>query len=323
MISAKYKKVYILGSGFSKSVSSKMPILSELSDSLMQLDDISSFPELTGFIKNVASLAGQNKDLTSIEKLSSIILSKGLFYNAGEKVYFSILKHQLLRWIFEQIEVDAPQVDSEKREGLVRFFKKCSSDTDPSLVISFNYDLLIERLLLNSDVSGWQTDYLVRLNQYVDSPLIKSGQAPKLDYLKLHGSFNWFVAPGANRTDLSNVYLVEENTPSKDLIHYRDIPVYIPMAYVKKEFFEGSLYNILWNMARRYLDQAEEVVFIGYGFPPTDIDNLFFFLNYKEKISEIVILDDTTYSKLNRLDSLFPKSSIINKDANEYIFESL
>ena len=323
MIPVKYKKVYVLGSGFSKSVSSKMPILTELSDSLMDLDEMSNFPELTGFIKNVTSLAGSNKDVTSIEQLSSIILSKGLFYNAGEKVYYAILKHQLLRWIFEQIEVDAPQVDSEKRNSLIRFFNACSSDKSPSLVISFNYDLLVERLLHNSEMLNWQTDYMVKLNQYLDYPIMQSSQWQRLNYLKLHGSFNWFVAPGANRTDLSNVYLVEEDKPSKDLIHHRDIPVYIPMAYVKKEFFEGSLYNILWNMARRYLDQADEVVFIGYSFPKTDIDNLYFFLNYQQKISEIVILEDESSIKLKRLESLFPHSNVINMDAYDYIVKNL
>ena len=300
-----------------------MPILRELSATLMELNDMENFPELSGFIKNVAHLAGKNKDVTSIEQLSSIILSKGLFYNAGEKVYYSILRHQLLRWMFEQIEVDGPQVDREKKEGLVRFFKECSSKASPSLIISFNYDLLIERLLLSSGIPGWQSDYLIRLNKYIDQPVSISANNLHLDYLKLHGSFNWFVAPGANRTDLSNVYLVEENTPSKSLIHYKDIPVYIPMAYVKKEFFEGSLYNILWNIARRYLEQAGEIEFIGYGFPKTDIDNLFFFLNYQDKISTIVNLEDENSVKTRRLASLFPKSSIVNRDAYEHIVEHL
>jgi hypothetical protein len=115
---------------------------------------------------------------------------------------------------------------------------------------------------------------------------------------------------------------VEEKDPSRYLIHNKDIPVYIPMAFAKTEFFVGSLYNVLWNIGRRCLEETDEIIFIGYGFPQTDIDNLYFFLNFKSKITDIVVMERSNSSKLQRLQGLFPASRIINQDAYEYILEN-
>lgn len=326
MKSNKYKRVYILGSGFSKSVSQTMPTLNDLTQELLLIDDKKNYYELSNFIQNLIALSEANPEVSTIEKITSIIISKGLFYNTEERIYYNTLKHQLLRWIFERIEADSPEVDPDKREALITFFKNNSTsisqetNKDLSLILSFNYDLLLERLLLQTGDSGWLFDYIINLNSYKGIQKTEAGDDHLVfEYLKLHGSLNWFTAPGADRNDLSNVYLVDENDPSRRLIHNRDIPVYIPMAFAKTEFFIGSLYNILWNIGRRCLEETDEIIFIGYGFPLTDIDNLYFFLNFKSKITDIVILEKENSPKIKRLEKLFKHSQIINQDAFDYI----
>lgn len=330
MIAQKYKRVFILGSGFSKSVSSTMPTLKELTLDLIKINDKANFYELTGFIRETLALANNDNEITTIENISSVILSKGLFYNTEEKIYYDILKHQLLRWIFERIEAHTPEVDPDKQVQLSRFFEERSAiygevpSDELSLFITFNYDLLLERLLLNCKKQDWAFDYIIRLNKYLSSKRTLQADMNKIsfEYLKLHGSLNWFTAPGADRNDLSNVYLMEEKDPAKQLIHLKDIPVYIPMAFAKSEFFVGSLYNILWNITRRCLENTDEINFIGYGFPQTDMDNLFFFLRYKNKIKDIVIKETENSFKISRLKKLFPQSRVINRDAFEYIQEN-
>ncbi|HPE56345.1 MAG TPA: SIR2 family protein [Bacteroidales bacterium] len=326
MLSQKYKQVFILGSGFSKSVSSIMPTLKELTEDLKQLKDKTNFNELSGFISETLSVTNNLDEVNTIENISSVILSKGLFYNNEEKIYYDILRHQLMRWIFERIEATFPEVDDGKKEQLIRFFKQHSFTAgekppeEPALFITFNYDLLLERLLQSDNINNWYFDYIIRLNHYGTKKQKKiQEQNQVFEYLKLHGSLNWFTAPGADRNDLSNVYLIEDQDPSKQLIHLKDIPVYIPMAFAKSEFFIGSLYNVLWNIARRCLEEAEEINFIGYGFPQTDMDNLFFFLRYKSKIKNIVIQEPDESYKIKRLKKLFPASNIINRDAFEFI----
>lgn len=329
MKSIKYDKIYILGSGFSKSVSQTMPTLKELTQELLLINDKKNYYELSNFIHNLLELSEKNDEVTTIEKITSIIISKGLFYNTEERIYYHTLKHQLLRWIFERIEADSPEVDEDKRADLIRFFEGCSirenkmQGEDLSLILSFNYDLLLERLLSHSNAGTWLFDYIINLNTYLGMQPLPQGKGRQVfEYLKLHGSLNWFTAPGADRNDLSNVYLVDEKDPSRHLIHNKDIPVYIPMAFAKTEFFIGSLYNVLWNICRRCLEETNEIIFIGYGFPQTDIDNLYFFLNFKAKISDIVVLEKSNSWKLRRLQELFPGSRIINQDAFEYIREN-
>ena len=329
MKSNKYKRIYILGSGFSKSVSRTMPTLKELTQELLLINDKKNYYELSNFIQNLLALSDGNDEVSTIEKITSIIISKGLFYNTEERIYYNTLKHQLLRWVFERIEDDSPQVDEDKRQLLINFFKNCCTRVNPednedlSLIISFNYDLLLERLLTHSDKTKWIFDYIINLNTYLalhSKPPMEDQQV--FEFLKLHGSLNWFTAPGADRNGLSNVYLVDEKDPSRHLIHNKDIPVYIPMAFAKTEFFIGSLYNVLWNIGRRCLEETDEIIFIGYGFPQTDIDNLYFFLNFKSKIRDIVVLEKKDSSKISRLQQLFPDSHIINQDAFEYIREN-
>ena len=296
---------------------------------MLLINDKKHYYELTNFIGNLVELADGYQEVTTIERITSIIISKGLFYNTEERIYYHTLKHQLLRWIFERIEAHLPEVDEDKQKPLMQFFEKSSDreslsgGDDLSLIITFNYDLLIERLLSVPSPESRSFDYIISLNKYLTAGQAKPNSVkPVFEYLKLHGSLNWFTAPGADRNDLSNVYLVNEKDPSRHLIHNKDIPVYIPMAFAKAEFFIGSLYNILWNIARRCLEETEEIVFIGYGFPQTDIDNLFFFLNFKLKISDIVVLEKDDSPKLQRLKKLFPQSNIINQDAFDYISEN-
>ena len=326
MKSTRYRKIYILGSGFSKSVSQTMPTLKELTQELLLINDKKNYYELSSFVQNLKQLANNSREVTTIEKITSIILSKGLFYNTEEKIYYNTLRHQLMRWVFERIEADSPEVDPAKQQALIRFFEQCNkaepgAECDElSLILSFNYDLLLERLLGRESGPGWEFDYIINLNSYKGPKRLESkADKPVFEYLKLHGSLNWFTAPGADRNDLSNVYLVDESDPSMHLIHNRDIPVYIPMAFAKTEFFIGSLYNILWNIGRRCLEEAEEINFIGYGFPQTDIDNLYFFLNFKSRIKDIVILEKENSPKIVRLQELFSSSNIINQDAFSYI----
>src|SRR5210317_1450088 len=170
MKSNKYKRIYILGSGFSKSVSQTMPTLKELTQELLLINDKKTYYELTNFIQHLLELSNGHEEVTTIEKLTSIIISKGLFYNTEERIYYHTLKHQLLRWIFERIEADSPEVDENKRQELIRFFEGCclrekmSEGEDPSLILSFNYDLLLERLLTHSDSGRWAFDYIINLN---------------------------------------------------------------------------------------------------------------------------------------------------------------
>ncbi|MBX2843400.1 MAG: SIR2 family protein [Flammeovirgaceae bacterium] len=326
----KYNKIFILGAGFSKSVSTNNPTLRDLTNALILEKDKHLYYDLVQFVSALNEISNESDEIMEIEKIATVILSKRLFYNNDEKLLYDKLRHQLLGWIYNKIEENSPKVDENKKDLLTHFLDQSSflnnskDHASPSLLMTFNYDLLLERLLFEFQHKDWTIDYIIRLNNYLNSypSNIDLSSKKVLEYLKLHGSFNWFAVPGAQKIDLSNVYLVSENDPSRNLIHQSDIPVYIPMAFSKMQFLSGSLYNVIWNIAQSYLEEASEIYFIGYGFPQTDIDNLIFFLKFKSKIKDIVIFEPPESEKLRRLNKLFPDSNIINQDAFQYIVEN-
>lgn len=313
-----YKRIYVLGSGFSKSISKDMPAMSGLSQELRTAED-DKYPELMEFMRTLNAKTNGTREFTSLEAVCSLILGRDIFYNSSVYLHYQILQNQLVHWLYEKIDKAAKSVDPEKEEGLKRFILHCVQPKDgkKSLVITFNYDLLIERLFASVKDFPCRLDYIVRLNSYFDE---KRPSASKhiFPYLKLHGSFNWFRSPGSIICDTNNVYLLDEDGYSRNLVHHNDIPVFVPMTFSKQSYLGGSFFNVLWNIAQRYLEMAEEITFIGYGFPLTDLINLAFFLNYKDKIKHVVIMGEEERKKA-RLEALFGKERIVDRDAVDYL----
>ena len=313
-----FKRIYVLGSGFSKSISKNMPSMRGLTEQLREMDD-DKYPELMTFMHNLMDKSNGSKELTSMEAVCSLILGREIFYNNSVYLHYQILQNQLVRWLYEKIDTAASHVDADKVDGLRKFINSCvyPADGKKSLVITFNYDLLVERLFASMGDLPCQLDYVIRLNHYFgEAP--QNAQKDIFPYLKLHGSFNWFRSPGSIVCNTDNVYLTEENGYSRNLIHYNDIPVFVPMTFSKQGYLEGSFFIVLWNIALRYLDMAEEITFIGYGFPVTDLINLAFFLNYKDKIKHVVVMGEEKARKA-RLESLFGKEKIVEQDAVAYL----
>lgn len=313
-----YKRIYVLGSGFSKSISKDMPAMSGLSQELRTAED-DKYPELMEFMRTLNEKTNGSREFTSLEAVCSLILGRDIFYNSSVYLHYQILQNQLVHWLYEKIDKAAKTVDPEKEEGLKRFILQCVQPKDgkKALVITFNYDLLIERLFASVKDFPCRLDYIVRLNSYFDE---KRPSASKhiFPYLKLHGSFNWFRSPGSIICDTNNVYLLDEDGYSRNLVHHNDIPVFVPMTFSKQSYLGGSFFNVLWNIAQRYLEMAEEITFIGYGFPLTDLINLAFFLNYKDKIKHVVIMGEEERKKA-RLEALFGKERIVDRDAVDYL----
>ena len=289
-----------------------------LTEELRRAED-DKYPELMEFMRNLNKKSNGSKELTSMEAVCSLILGRDIFYNSSVYLHYQILQNQLVHWLYEKIDNAAKTVDPDKKEALKNFILQCvyPENGEKSLVITFNYDLLIERLFAGMNDLPCRLDYIIRLNNYF-------GEAPQstrkdiFPYLKLHGSFNWFRSPGSIICDTNNVYLSEENGYSRNLVHHNDIPVFVPMTFSKQSYLEGSFFNVLWNIAQRYLEMAEEITFIGYGFPLTDLINLAFFLNYKDKIKHVVIKGEEEH-KQARLEALFGKDRIVERDAVDYL----
>lgn len=307
------KKVFILGAGLSKSFCPGMPSINDLTDELFneKTQPKTEYPELCEYIRSYYKYSNQSKEIRNIENISTAILSKRIFKDDSEKHKYDILRYQILKIIFDKIT--AHSISSIEDKNLIQRFAKLCNDKSHNSLISFNYDLLIER-------TGTWVTYGVT-NNYPTAVFQDSLGYPT-EYIKLHGSFNWYRAKDSFTQDMHHIYRVDEDDAEYS-IHKDDVPVFIPMAHTKDSFLNGSLFSTLWAKAAHALKMADEIYFLGYGFPETDLNNLFFFLDYKEKINQIVIYDDESSDNFKRLQSIFGKTLVIKKDAKLFIEENI
>lgn len=299
--------VYITGAGFSKAFSEKIPTIGDLSKDLIDNDLTEDYPHLSAFINNIKdSFIHLNSSF--LEVLSNILLSNKLQFSIENISKFEIIKHEFLNYI--HLSLIQYSVDVDKKELFKKFLFHVI-DTK-SQIITFNYDLMIDAFIetnlhqsaeyhiYTNDYVGESETLLNALTQEFSKSSKPHKKHGKLDILKLHGSLSWFKLPGNKNYDLNSIIKINNREKQNEFLLYNN-PVFIPMAYSKDNYFDGSLFPFLWQKAYYWLNHCDNIVFIGYGFPETDLTNLNFFLQFKDKISDIVVIDDNNLKKLQAI----------------------
>ena len=258
-----------------------------------------------------------------IEPLATSILSAQIFPGERERLYHASLRFELLRFIASVIRRDNV-LDDSAAAILKQFLVSCENDSTAgsreTLLLSFNYDTLIETAIANNKELCEQVsvDYGVKIDP-ADRSAKRGKKTRTIDLIKLHGSLNWFPVKGASdELDLKNVCEVEPQDRSFP-IYCEDTPIFIPMAHAKESFLRGSLFNLLWSKADYYLKNAEEIYFIGYGFPKTDVNNLEFLLRHRDRFKKVVVFERDDRSDLLRLQKLLGENLVESCDAKEFI----
>nr|ART37602.1 E391 [uncultured bacterium] len=130
-----------------------------------------------------------------------------------------------------------------------------------------------------------------------DDKLKQRSQILDENILKLHGSISWY----------------EESTDSTIRIRDRDgninwerIPIIVPPVLDKSQHYAIDRLRQQWANAHSALEQADEIVIIGFSFPPTDISCQFLFrsaLKSRSKVRIVVVNIDHTIRE--RYDPIF------------------
>ncbi|MDX9702834.1 MAG: hypothetical protein RBU23_07305 [Candidatus Auribacterota bacterium] len=169
-----------------------------------------------------------------------------------------------------------------------RKFVSVISRNPDSTIITFNYDLLLEKvlhktLMKQNDLWSLPWNYCCTLNnklQYkFDGPY---------KYLKMHGSFNWIYNRNNDVVELDDVY-PKIDAIKKFYLSDKEI-VLIPPKF-KKEISMPCLKEV-WSVAEKELSMADEIDFIGYSLPDADKDAIELFKN--RTIQKLVIVDPVT-----------------------------
>jgi hypothetical protein len=140
-------------------------------------------------------------------------------------------------------------MDEERWQPYVRWARQLSAE---DVVISFNYDRVLETLM---------QDPKIPLMVLMPNGEKREGTAP---LLKLHGSVDWSRKPNADET--AAVY--EPDQPLFALgCHDSQISIASPGP---SKLARARELRPLWIEAKKALEVAESVVFVGYRFPPSD-----------------------------------------------------
>jgi len=317
-----YRRIIVLGSGFSKSFCPKMPTLRDLNE-LVPRGIPEEYPHFRDYCHRFLELCNGQGEYLNIEMLATSILSAQIFPGERERLYHASLRFELLRFVANTIR-RGEVLDAPSAKILRTFLKHCVNRSGAgfrdTLLLSFNYDTLIENAIYTDEEMSWQVavDYGVAIDP-ADRSARRANTGRSVDLLKLHGSLNWFAIKGASDSlDLKSVCQVEPRDRSFP-IYCEDTPIYIPMAHAKESFLRGSLFNLLWSKADYFLRNAEEIYFVGYGFPKSDMNNLEFLLRNRERFKRVIVNERPDNPDLLRLQALLGKKLVICEDAKAFL----
>ena len=149
---------------------------------------------------------------------------------------------------------------SNKNNSFFLLFKQAEVIKKLKTIVTFNYDLLVEKNLKEHKVPF--------------RDLLATNQEPygeHLNLLKLHGSLNWqqFGSTGLDTfDDVVDQYYSNESYAQ---------PAIVPPTFSKAELNDPDKYDPIrielkriWQSAEEYLKNARVWIFIGYSFPDTD-----------------------------------------------------
>lgn len=184
----------------------------------------------------------------------------------------------LLRRLTVELISDLSTNGSPGNNAILKKFRELLLGTDT--VITFNWDTLLERALLNKGRwhPAWGYGSAVRNTFRYAAQQTPKALKKHVTVLKLHGSINWLAVENER---------VITKTLSPD--GQFDGVVMMPPKMLKREIWgeeptedkteplrgnwavhERGLYRKIWREAEEHLVRAKQLIFIGYSFPAAD-----------------------------------------------------
>ena len=272
--------VFVVGAGFSRAVSSCMPLVAGLDDRLRA--DISTFATASeGWPRSdFESLLTHLNEPEPWLTLPEALRNRALFLELADA----------LHWIIREYQVSA--LDEPEPEWLKTLVQSwCDSNTT---VISLNYDGLIEKaytahLGLTDAIDGFYGHmdlYPVPIVKITARTATLWGSEPnsvRFSLIKLHGSQNWYYSGTHLSQDQyygESIYDIGIMPGWKSSIQNRCLtlgpvaqdkePLILPPTLSKSGQFANETLQSQWRMARRALEAASQVFVLGYSLPVGD-----------------------------------------------------
>lgn len=233
------------------------------------------------------------KRVSDYDMLSSLYKEKARRKIPNSK-YLNLLSHLITDYL---LRCRSNRSGNTKKFVDFVFPEKTSYKDLNNRIITFNYDLIVDRVLLER---GWskQRIYFDRIKKNeVDGYRRTSGEFPDPLLLKLHGSLNWrcsqenfeSIINGTCKPE-SKINIWTEDTKSAKLNDGHS-PLIIP-PIPNKPITNSRIFSHLWTKAFEYLHEAKRIVIVGYSCPVTDVMARSMFTQFRNmNVKEIYVVD--------------------------------
>ena len=209
---------------------------------------------------------GEINDKVNLEEFLSFVAAESTFLGAGER--FSEHGSKFLAFIKQWLGEIIYENQLIKFNEIPEFYKSFIDQIKNSLIITFNWDTLLENLFDAQNIK-----YRNQLN--IDDHNYQE-RKKSIPLLKLHGSIDWFSKK--NENILNNNHFEDLGYGFNEIIKYKGnlknqynnykspwiiIPNYDKLNQLKE-------YGELWETPGRYFDDNLEIIFIGFSFRKDD-----------------------------------------------------
>jgi len=298
---------FLTGAGFSRAVSSSMPLTADLGSVVAR------------------QLADRGFDTSLLRQLYHGDFEAWLTHLAEGRPWATEADNLRARAMFlDGARLVGEVIDSAQRRALQRaaWLSRLVSwwHDNGSTVISLNYDTLIEQTV--EDLSLRSADHIVHYSSTYAVPISSASlrrsatlageEVDTFRLLKLHGSINWFYS-GADAPHGETVYdggllkgrnawrkLIAE-TKGLDLLVDK-VPYVVPLTGTKSSFFNNETIRAQWEVASRFCRAAPRLVVMGYSLPESDqLMRLFIQESVRHQQITLVNLDPNTPKHFGRL----------------------
>lgn len=312
-------EAFILGAGFSRTISQAMPLITDLVEPLDRFltsrrgFGSATVPRLDNVELFLSTLAIPQPYLTPSE-------------NHHNQALFLEVAQWLAHFVFERQRKALAQTIPLWLDVLVRTWH-----ARRSTVVTFNYDTLIESAVMGiADLDPPDTGRVMPHFTYANPVRFAAGEwggitdpyhhrKPTFTLCKLHGSLSWWRSGSSqsephDREVWKDTFNEEGASADWNDVAQRGMlgePMLVPPTFAKTDYFESDLLRINWQQARYGIQNAATIVVMGYSVPEADVQ-LASLLGASTHSQQILVVDLSPEAIVKRISkAALPKAGIV------------
>jgi hypothetical protein len=281
------KTVFVLGAGFTKAFLPEAPLLEDdYGGDEIAAEIERGLPYAHRVLQDELRLANREpgpKRRLNLERLMTRLQGRMPydFGHPGADHELDVLLSRVKRVFADRIEAAKRSGDAKATDCLNSLALHCIKSQINC--VTFNYDDVFDQALCASSHTVWQPTYgygflckpsYVLVGDHLTEPPQRS-----MLLLKLHGSTTWRARLGTPKPYPLGAIVHHSPwwrnpsalTESEFAKYLEPEPFMVPPVLAKAELVQEPLLRFLWSEAYRVLEEAEQVTFVGYSLPLTDI----------------------------------------------------